>query len=129
MIKSIQEKLIESLKAVLPMTIIVTIISFIIGLDIKLILAFILGAIFLIIGLAIFSMGAEESMMALASEIGSSLIKTKKIWLIIGIIFVVGFLITISEPALWVLGEQFKNVVNPLIFIFVISIGVGIFEY
>ncbi len=127
MIKSIQEKLIESLKAVLPMTIIVTIISFIIGLDIKLILAFILGAIFLIIGLAVFSMGAEESMMALASEIGSSLIKTKKIWLIVGIIFVVGFLITISEPALWVLGEQFKNVVNPLIFIFVISIGVGIF--
>lgn len=127
MLKSLQEKIIESLKAVLPMTVIATIISLIIGLEIELILAFILGAFFLIIGLAIFSIGAEESMMSLASDIGSSLIKTKKLLVIVGTIFVVGLLITISEPALWVLSDQFKDVVNPLLFIFVISIGVGIF--
>src|SRR5690554_5667660 len=127
MLKSIKEKLIESFIAVIPMTIIVTIISFMIDLDMKLIIGFLVGSLFLVIGLSIFSMGADESMMALASEIGISLIKSKKIWLIIGTVFVVGFLITISEPALWVLGDQFKNVVNPSTFIFVISIGVGIF--
>lgn len=127
MLKSLQEKIIESLKAVLPMTIIVTIITFSIGIEIELILGFLLGALFLIIGLAIFSIGAEESMMTLASDIGASLIKTKKLMLIVGVVFIVGLLITISEPALWVLGDQFKDVVNPLTFIFVISIGVGLF--
>src|SRR5690606_30811714 len=36
-------------------------------------------------------------------------------------------LITVAEPALWVLSDQFKAVVNPLILIFTVAIGTGIF--
>lgn len=127
MLKGLFIKLKESAVAVLPMTVIVIIISLIIGLDGVLILNFLLGAILLMIGLSIFSMGAETSMMTIASEIGNFLVRKKNIALLIGVIFVVGFLITVAEPALWVLGDQFASVVNPLVLIFTVSIGTGIF--
>ncbi len=127
MLKLLREKLKEAATAVGPMTIAVTIISIMIGLSLTLIFNFLIGAVLLTIGLAIFSMGAEASMMTIASEIGNYLVRSKKIWLIIGVIFTVGFLITVAEPALWVLGDQFQAVVDPLVLIFTVSVGTGIF--
>lgn len=127
MLKGLVVKLKESATAVVPMTAIVVIISLIVGLSTQLIINFLIGAVMLILGLSIFSMGAETSMMTIASEIGGFLVRKKKIALIIGVIFTVGFLITVSEPALWVLGDQFAAVVNPLVLIFTVSIGTGIF--
>ncbi|WP_162163955.1 DUF1538 domain-containing protein [Acholeplasma hippikon] len=127
MLKGLLVKLKESAVAVIPMTVIVILMSYIIGLDGKLIFNFLLGALMLIIGLSIFSLGAETSMMTIASEIGGFLVRKKKLALLIGVIFTVGFLITVAEPALWVLGDQFSSVVNPLILVFTVSIGTGIF--
>lgn len=121
------EKIKESAIAVLPMTVIVTVISVWIGMPLTLITDFGIGAILLTLGLAIFSMGAESSMMTIALEIGTFLVKKKKLSLLIIVIFLLGFLITVAEPALWVLSDQFKSVVNPLILIFTVAIGTGLF--
>jgi len=127
MLKLLLEKLKESALAVLPMTIFGVIVSLFLGISSTLIINFVIGALMLILGLAIFSIGAEASMLSIASEIGHYLVKSKRLWLIIGVVFTVGFLITVSEPAVWVLGDQFKGVVDPAILIGTISIGVGIF--
>src|SRR5690554_469331 len=126
MIKLFLGKLKESANAVLPLTILVLVISFIIGLDADLIINFSVGAVLLIVGLAIFSMGAENSMMLMASKIGEFLVNKKKLWLFILVIFSMGFLIILAEPSLRVLGEQFSSVLDPMILILSVSFGTGL---
>ena len=56
--------------------------------------------------------------------------KTKKIWLILAVLFLMGLLITIAEPDLSVLANQVKNALpgkNSYTLIITIGLGVGIF--
>ena len=52
--------------------------------------------------------------------------KTRKLWIMILMGFVLGFVITVSEPDLQVLAEQVPSVPN-LILIIAVAVGVGIF--
>ena len=87
---------------------------------------FLIGVLCLIAGLAIFTMGAEMSMQPLGSKIGSCLAKSKHIWLIAFVSFIIGILVTISEPDLQILAGQVSGVPN-MILILTVSLGVGIF--
>lgn len=58
---------------------------------------------------------------------GSSLMKTKKITLILLVALFMGILVTIAEPDLIVLSQQVKDVVKSTEFIFYVAVGVGIF--
>lgn len=119
-------KIKESAFSVLPIALIGLLLSFIVGLDTELIINFSIGVVLLIMGLALFSMGAENSMIEIASRIGSFLIRSKKIILIIVVTFVLGFLVMFAEPALYVLTEQFQSVQSWLL-ILVVSLGLGLF--
>jgi hypothetical protein len=128
MLQSLWLKIKESAMAVLPLSIVVIIFSLLYGISSTLIGYFAVGSVMLIIGLALFSLGAEGSMMTIALEAGNNLVKSKRIWLITIILFILGFLITVAEPALWVLADQFKDVISePLILIMTVSVGTGIF--
>ena len=59
-----------------------------------------------------FSMGAELSMTPMGEHVGGSILRTKKLGFIIIIGFILGFIITISEPDLQVLAEQVSSVPN-----------------
>jgi len=72
--------------------------------------------------------GVDSSMVTLGRGIGSALSKSKHLSLVLIICFAIGFMITFAEPDLAVLGTQVKNATslnNPLLFIAVVSIGVG----
>ncbi|MCK9471542.1 MAG: DUF1538 domain-containing protein [Bacilli bacterium] len=125
--KILVEKIKESIQAVLPLTVVVLIVLFLLKVPTAEILEFSLGAFMLIVGLVIFGLGANESMMFIAEEIGSYITKKRTIILLIIVGLAIGFLITISEPSLWVLGDQFNAVIPRLTLIFSISIGVAIF--
>ena len=58
----------------------------------------------------LFSMGAELSMTPMGEHVGGSMLRTKKLGFIIIIGFILGFIITISEPDLQVLAEQVSSV-------------------
>ncbi len=58
---------------------------------------------------------------------GSGLIKSKKIVILIAVSFIMGVLITIAEPDLSVLAEQVSTVINPTILILTVGLGVGLF--
>ena len=89
-------------------------------------LLFLLGVLCLLAGLTIFTMGAEMSMLPLGNKLGSYLANSGKIWLITFISFIIGILVTISEPDLQILAEQVSGVPN-LYLILTVSVGVGIF--
>ena len=127
--KQLFGKIKEALISVLPVTLIVIILYFtpLVNLTSQELIAFIISAVLLIIGISLFNLGADLAMQPMGEQVGSSLMKTKKLPLILGVCFVMGLLITIAEPDLTVLGSQVKDVINPTLLIVTIGIGVGIF--
>lgn len=129
MLHHLLEKIKEAVISVLPLALIIIIFSltpmFTFGANE--ILVFSASTILLIIGIALFTLGADVAMRPMGEQIGSSLIKTKKIFLILFVCFVLGLLITIAEPDLSVLANQVKEAINPTLLIVTIGIGVGLF--
>ena len=123
----IKMKFRESLTSILPIAAIVMALSFTLTpLDPGTFFMFLLGVLCLIAGLAVFTMGAEMSMQTLGAKLGSSLAASGKIWLITLISFIIGILVTISEPDLQILADQVSGVPN-MTLILTVSLGVGIF--
>ncbi len=125
------EKFKEVIFAVFPITIIVLILNFTIApIGGNLIGRFIVGAIFIVIGLAIFLFGAEIGIQPIGSLMGASLTKRKKLWIMIFFGFILGFLINVAEPDLQVLAKQVSEVTSGGItqaeLVIVVSIGVGV---
>ena len=124
----LREKLIEALKAVLPIICIVLLLSFTIApLPTSILLAFLFGAFLLIFGMMFFSLGAELAMQPMGEQLGSGITKTRKLWLILPVGFLLGTLITVSEPDLQGLADQVKNTIPSYILIWGVAIGVGLF--
>ena len=125
--EKLKEKIKESLSSVLPVTVIVTLIClFITPVSPNLMIMFIIGAILLIFGMGLFSLGAESSMSLIGERIGASLTRNKKLLSLILIPFIVGTIITIAEPDLQVLANQIPSVPNMTLLI-TVGVGVGVF--
>ncbi len=123
----LKEKTMESLSAVLPISAIVLIISLVlVPMELGSVSLFTVGAVMLIIGMGFFQLGAEIAMTPIGEGIGVQISKTRKIVFVILVGFIMGAIITISEPDLAVLAEQVPSVPN-LVLILTVAIGVGIF--
>ena len=67
----IKEKLKEAMASVLPITVIVTLVCFaMVPMDSGLMLSFLLGAAMLVLGMGLFTLGAEMSMSRMGNLIG-----------------------------------------------------------
>ncbi len=123
----LREKLLEALQAVLPIVAIVLVLCFSIApVSPSILLCFLLGAAMIIVGIMFFTLGAEMSMTPMGERVGSVITRTKSVPLILGIAFVLGFLITISEPDLQVLANQVPSIPN-MTLILSVAAGVGLF--
>ena len=123
----LKEKLKEALSAVLPIVCIVLLLSFTIApIPTGILILFLFGAVLLIAGMMFFTLGAELSMTPVGEKVGARMAKTNRLWLTAALAFVLGFIITISEPDLQVLAEQVPAVPN-LILILAVAVGVGLF--
>lgn len=121
------EKAKESLSAVLPIVLIVLLLSFTIApLTPSVLMEFIVGAVLVIVGMVFFSLGAELAMTPMGERVGGSMVRTKKLGVIVIIGFVLGVIITVSEPDLQVLARQVASVPN-MVLILSVAVGVGIF--
>ena len=126
-IPKLREKLLEALQAVLPIAAIVLVLCFSIApVSPSILLCFLLGAAMIIVGIMFFTLGAEMSMTPMGERVGSMLTRSQKLFLIIGVGFLLGFLITISEPDLQVLANQVPSIPN-MTLILSVAVGVGIF--
>ena len=120
-----KEKLTETLKAVFPILAIVLILCFSIApIPPSILMTFLVGAVLLIVGMLFFNVGVEMSMTPIGERVGSIMTKSKNVFIVILISFIMGFIITISEPDLQVLAEQVPSVPN-LTLILAVALGVG----
>lgn len=127
--KILLSKIKEALLSVLPITAIVLIVSLtpLINLTLKETIIFSVSAFLAIIGIGLFNLGADLAMTPMGEQIGLGLIKSKKLFLLLIVSFVLGFLITIAEPDLSVLAGQIKGVIDPTLLIITVAVGVGLF--
>lgn len=121
------EKLNEALTAVLPVIGIVLVLCFSIApISPSILLCFLMGAVLLITGMMFFTLGAEIAMTPMGEQVGSCMTRTKKVGIIIALSFLLGFIITISEPDLQVLAGQVPSIPNSVL-ILTVACGVGLF--
>ena len=88
---------------------------------------FLVSTVFLIFGIALFTLGADLAMTPMGTSVGSGLAKKRKLGLLLIVSFLLGLLITIAEPDLKVLAQQVANVMNPTVLTLGIAVGVGAF--
>lgn len=92
----------------------------------SILLCFLMGAVLLLAGMMFFTLGAEIAMTPMGERVGTCLTKSRKLIVVIALSFLLGFIITISEPDLQVLAEQVPAVPN-MILILSVACGVGAF--
>lgn len=125
--EGLKGKLKESIVAVLPTILIVLVLCFSVApISPSILLCFLVGAALLILGMMFFTLGAELSMTPMGEKVGTCMTRSKKLWVVVLLSFLLGFIITISEPDLQVLANQVPSVPNMTLILFV-ACGVGSF--
>ena len=66
----------------------------------SILMTFLVGAALLIVGMLLFNVGVEMSMTPMGERVGTIMTKSKKLYVVLFISFIMGFIITISEPDL-----------------------------
>ena len=123
----LKEKISESLSAVLPITGIVLMLSvFLIPMELGSVVMFLTGALMLIIGMGFFQLGAEMAMTPIGEGVGVQISKMQKLLTVLLTGFLMGVIITVSEPDLQVLAGQVPSVPNEVL-ILTVALGVGFF--
>ena len=127
--KELYVKIKESLVSALPITLIVYLLALtpLVDLSKTELITFTVGAVMLILGIGLFSMGADLAMTPMGTHVGAGLSRQKKLWLLLAVCFVLGMLITIAEPDLQVLANQVSAVMNGTLLVYAVGIGVGAF--
>lgn len=91
-----------------------------------LLLCFLIGALMLIVGMGLFTLGVEQSMTPIGNQVGAALTRNKNLPLILGVSFLLGFAITIAEPDLQVLAQTVPHISSTVLLV-TVGVGVGLF--
>lgn len=127
-LSSLWAKLKEALLAVLPVSLLVLALSLTPWTDIapRELSVFAGATILLILGIALFNLGADMAMTPMGQYIGEGLTKSKRLGVLLGVCLVMGILITVAEPDLAVLAVQVESVIPGGILIATVGAGVGL---
>lgn len=124
---NIREKFKETIKAVFPIIAIVLLLCFTIApISPSIVLMFLIGGVLLIIGMLLFNVGVDISMTPMGERVGTTMTKSKNIFVMVFLSFILGAMITISEPDLQVLAGQVSSIPN-MVLILAVAAGVGCF--
>ena len=125
--KQLLEKIQESMASVLPITAIVFLLSITVApLETGPVVLFLFGAILLVVGMGLFTLGVDMSMIPMGQGIGRTLSKSKGLLIPLLVFFVLGLLTTMAEPDLQVLAGQMPSIDN-MTLILTVAGGVGVF--
>ncbi len=121
----------EVTKTLVPVIALVLIICFtIVDVETDVILSFIVGSVLLLIGLTIFLWGVDLAMNPIGEHMSKEVATSKSPLKIAMLSFLLGFLITVAEPDLLILGGQVEGAsggsLGSSIIVYMVSMGVGV---
>ena len=122
-------KIKESALSVLPVTLIVLLLNFtpLVRFSLRETEVFLIAAAVLILGMALFNLGADMAMTPMGEQVGSGLSRSRSLWLLLFVCFLLGVFITVAEPDLSVLAAQVSDVLDGTVLMIAVGIGVGLF--
>lgn len=128
------DKIKEVSASVIPLAIIVLILHFFfVPLTSQQLILFFVGALFVLIGLAVFLLGVDVSIQPMGQILGQGITRKNSLPLLIIGGFLIGFIVSIAEPALTILGNQIQEMsqgaLSQSLVVLVVSLGVGIFLF
>ena len=125
--EAISEKAREALFSVLPLIIAVILLTFTVSpVRNDVMISFIFGTVLIVIGMGLFSLGADQSMSPIGAKVGSALTASRNLPLILIVSFALGLAVTVAEPDLQVLAATVPHV-NSWVLIITVGVGVGLF--
>lgn len=127
----IVSKLKEVLYSVVPITAIVILLNFTLTpIETPTLIRFLIGAALIIIGMTIFLLGVDVGITPIGSMMGTTIVKSNKIRVVIIAGLLLGFFISIAEPDLHILAGQVDAVSSGLIpkniIVVVVSVGIAV---
>lgn len=125
------EKSKQVARTLLPVLIFVLLLCFtIVDVETDVLIRFIVGSIILLIGLSIFLCGVDLSMEPIGENMSQEVATSKSPRKIAFLSFFLGFLVTVAEPDLLILGSQIEEAsggtLSAFIIVYMVSIGVGV---
>ena len=129
MFKALFHKLKESAISVIPVVVIVLLLNLtpLVAFSATETVAFGVCGIALILGMALFNLGADMAMTPMGEQVGAGLPKSGKFNTLLLVCFAMGVFVTIAEPDLSVLASQVAGVIDGTALTVTIGVGVGAF--
>ncbi len=127
----LSEKFKEVSASVIPIVILVVILSLtLVESPADLMARFIIGTLLVLIGLSIFLLGIDFSIEKIGHYLSNEVATSRSAVKVAVLGFLMGFLITVAEPDLLILGEQVDSAsggsLRATVMVYVVSVGVGI---
>ncbi len=121
----------EVVRTLIPVVLLVLVLSFtFVDVESDLMIRFLIGSGLLLVGLAIFLWGIELSMNRIGEYMSKEIATSTSLFKILFLGFLLGFLITVAEPDLTILGKQIESAsggtLNSTLIVYVVSMGVGL---
>ncbi|MBM4432807.1 MAG: DUF1538 domain-containing protein [Chloroflexi bacterium] len=132
MVDQLKNKILEVLKALLPLIIVIVILQFtLVKAPANVFSQFLLSAVMVFAGIVLFLLGIEVGILPAGKIVGAGLMEKRSLWLIIAIAFLIGFATTIAEPDVLVLSKQANIITQGAVsenrLIYIVGIGVAFF--
>ena len=126
----LRQKFTEVSRSLLPVMALVLLLAFtIVKPDADIIWRFLLGSLLLLVGLAIFLLGVDLGMNPIGDHMAVEVATSKSPVKVAVIAFLLGFLVTVAEPDLLILGHQVEaasgGAIGALAMVYLVSAGVG----
>lgn len=133
MIPLLKEKLLEVLKAVVPLIAVVCVLQFsLVHAPIDAFIQFLVGATLAAVGMLLLLTGIDVGILPMGRFIGAYLPTSGSLALIMVVAFAAGFAVTVAEPDVLVLGSQVDAVSQGAMprqaVVFIIALGAGVFS-
>lgn len=130
--QTVKETIWDVIYSILPITILVLILQYtLIWLPFSSVVQFLIGVMFVSLGLSLFLIGVHIGLLPVGEMIGSALPRTGKLWMILIFSFVLGFVVTVAEPDVHVLAGYVDQVSDGAVskwqLILPVALGLGIF--
>jgi len=126
----LRNKFSEVSRSLLPVMALVLLLAFtIVKPDGEVIWRFLLGSLLLLVGLAIFLLGVDLGMNPIGDHMAVEVATSRSPFKVAFIAFLLGFLVTVAEPDLLILGHQVEaasgGAIGALAMVYLVSAGVG----
>lgn len=127
----LRQKINESSRSLLPVVALVLLASFtLVSVRSDTIFRFLLGSFLLLIGLSLFLLGVDLAMYPIGEHMADEVATSKTAWKMAALSFLLGFLVTVAEPDLMILGKQVEaasgGTLGAKALVYIVSAGVGL---